>query len=328
MPIIDTHAHVSPEVYKEAVRESGSWFGLDANAGELGRGGFAQPLDVRLAEMDEQGVEMQLLTSNVGFYQYDNDLDVALEIHRQVNAELASMVAQHPDRFSALAIVAMQDPPSAIAQMERAMNDDFKGVIMDDHVGPKTYDEPEFLPFFQAAEELGALLFFHQGRDVIVAERIDRYKLPNAVGNLTERTLAFGALVFGGVMDRFPDLKVLLAHAGGYTAYGIARMDKVAGALEGTDGLAPPFPEDEGFAQTLPPSDYLPRFHYDCCTYSGSVLRFLIDTVGIDQVVLGTDYPAPMFLMDPVNWVRGLPELTSAEQEAILVNNPTSLLGL
>lgn len=328
MPVIDTHAHVTPEVYKQAIRDRGDWYGLDENVGELSRGGFAQPLAVRLAEMDEFGVDMQLLSPNVGFYQYDNDLDVALRIHQECNAELAAMVEQHPDRFTALAMVPLQDPKSAIGEMERAMDAGFLGVIMSDHVGPKTYDEPEFLPFFQAAEELGAVLFFHQGRDVIVSERISRYKLPNAVGNLTERTLVYATLVFSGIMDRLPDLQVLLAHAGGYTAYGIARMDKVAGALEGSDSMMPPFAEADGFAQQHPPSEYLQRFHYDCCTYSGPVLRFLIDTVGIDQVVLGTDYPAPMFLPDPVNWVRGLPELTAAEQEAILVTNPMALLGM
>lgn len=328
MPIIDTHAHVTPEVYKTAIREEGTWYGLDSTVGELQRGGFAQPVDVRLVEMDEQGVEMQLLSPTAGFYQYDNDPDLALTVHRHCNDEVARLVEQYPERFLGLAMVPMQDPANAIAEMEQRMAKGFKGVIMSDHVGPKTYDAPEFLPFFQAAEELGAILFFHQGRDVIVTERIDRYKLPNAVGNLTERTLVFATLVFGGVMDRFPELKVLLGHAGGYTAFGIARMDKVAGALEGADEMTPPFPEDEGFAQKLPPSDYLDRFHYDCCTYSGPALRFLIDTVGIDQVVLGTDYPAPMFLIDPVNWVRGLPEITEAEKDAILVTNPTALVGL
>jgi aminocarboxymuconate-semialdehyde decarboxylase len=154
--------------------------------------------------------------------------------------------------------------------------------------------------------------------------------LGNAIGNLTERTLVFATLVFSGILDRFPNLRLLLAHAGGYTPYGVPRMDKVAGAMPGDfdGGMRPPFPGDDGFAQKLAPSDYLSRFHYDCCTYSGPVLRFLIDTVGIDQVVLGTDYPAPMFLHDPVNWVRTLPELTETEKQAILVENPTTILGL
>ncbi len=329
MPVIDMHAHLSPERYKEAIRKEGNWYGLDAGPGELGHGGFAQPLPVRLAEMDALGMDMQLITPTIGFYQYDNELEVTKVIHRECNNEIAETVQQHPTRFAGMSVLPMQDPPSAIAELERAMGDlGLKGAILNDHVVGRTYDDPMFLPFFAAAEEMGALLFFHQGRDTCVEYRNKKYKLPNAVGNLTERALVYATLVFGGIMDRFPDLKVLLGHGGGYTAYGVARMDKVAGALEGnTDGLTPPFGGSDGFTQKLPPSDYLDRFHYDCCTYSGPVLRFLIDAVGIDQVVLGTDYPAPMVLHDAVNWVRGLPELSDAEKESILSKNPTNLVG-
>ncbi len=330
MPVIDTHAHVTPERYKKAVEEQGNWYGMDATVGELSRGGFARPISERIVEMDALGVDMQLITPTVGFYQYDRDVDVAVKIHRECNAEIAEIVERYPGRFKGMAMVTMQDPATAISEMASAMSDGFAGVVLSDHVGPRTYDEPEFLPFFQAAEELGAILFFHQGGgDTCVGSRIERYKLTNAVGNLTERTLLYATLVFGGIMDRFPDLKPLLAHGGGYTAYGIARMDKVAGALEGPSGeMTPPFAEADGFRQQHPPSEYLQRFHYDCCTYSGPALKFLIDTVGIDQVVLGTDYPAPMFLKDPVNWVNDLPELNGAEKESILSTNPAALLGL
>lgn len=331
MPIVDMHAHVTPERYKEAIRAQGAWYGLDARAGELDRGGFAKPISDRLEEMDALGVDTQLVTPTVGFYQYENDLDVTKIIATECNNEIAEIVQAHPGRFLGLATLPMQDVPSAIAELERVVGDlGFHGAVINDHVAGRTYDDPVFLPFFAAAEQMGALLFFHQGGQTCVTTRIDRYKLPNAVGNLTERALVYATLVFGGVMDRFPDLKALLAHGGGYTAYGIARMDKVAGALPGDfDGeMRPPFPTDDGFAQRLPPSEYLDRFYYDCCTYSGPALRFLVDAVGIDRVVLGTDYPAPMFLHDPVNWVRGLPELTEEEAETILATNSNRLLGI
>jgi len=331
MPIIDMHAHVTPERYKAAIRESGEWYGLDSKVGELGLGGFDKSLPERLAEMDVLGVEMQLVSPTVGFYQYGNDLELTKVIHRECNDEVGEMVERHPTRFAGLATVPMQDPPSAIAEMERALGElGLKGVIINDHVAGKTYDEPEFRPFFAAAEDAGAILFFHQGHDTCVVHRTRRYKLTNAVGNLTERALVYATLVFSGIVDRHPNLKLLLAHGGGYTAYGVARMDKVAGALEGHRGgeMTPPFGPNDGFSQKLPPSDYLERFYYDCCTYSGRVLRFLIDTVGIDRVVLGTDYPAPMVLPDPVNWVRGLTELRGGEPEAILAINPGRLLGI
>lgn len=333
MPVIDVHAHVTPERFKEAIRRDGSWYGLGSAVGELERGGFAKPVVERLAEMDELGVDMQLVSPTVGFYQYANDLDVTNRIARECNDEISEMVSAHPTRFAGLATLPMQDLPSALAELDRVMSLGFRGVMVSDHVLGKTYDEPEFLPFFKALEDHNALVLFHQASDTVVHHRIKRYKLGNAVGNLAERTLLYATLVFGGVMDRFPSLEPILAHGGGYTAYGIARMDKVAGALEGAvegGGLAPVFPQvgDDQVTLTRAPSSYLGRFYYDCCTYSGPVLRFLIDTVGIDRVVLGTDYPAPMALPDAVNWVRGLPELADDEKEMILSGNASRLLGL
>jgi len=331
MPVVDMHAHVTPERYKVAIANRGYWYGLDARAGELHHGGFANSVPDRLTEMDRLGIDIQLVTPTIGFYQYENSLDVTVRIHRECNAEIHDLITTHPDRFLGLGMVPMQDTASAIAEMERIVGDlGFKGVILNDHVAGTTYDDPRFTPFFAAAEDLGALLFFHQGGETITAGRTSRYKLANAVGNLTERTLLYATLVFGGVLDRFPDLEMLLAHGGGYVPYGVARMDKVAGALPGDfDGeMRPPFGPDDGFNHELPPSDYLGRFYYDCCTYSGPVLRFLVDTVGIEGVVLGTDYPAPMFLHDPVNWVRGLDELEETEKDAILVGNSNRLLGV
>jgi aminocarboxymuconate-semialdehyde decarboxylase len=324
------HAHVTPQRFKDAIAETGNWHGLEASVGELGRGGWDKSLEERLAEMDELGVDLQLVTPCVGFYQYQREVDFTTMVARECNDEIVEMVERHPDRFTGLATLPMQAPAAAIAELERVMGvAGMRGAIINDHVVGRTYDEPEFLPFFSAAQDLEALLFFHQGGDTVVNHRIQRYRLGNAVGNLTERALVFATLVFGGVLDRFPGLRLLLAHGGGYAPYGVRRMDKVAGALPGDfdGGMRPPFPGDDGFAQSMPPSDYLGRFFYDCCTYDGPVLRFLIDTVGIDQVVLGTDYPAPMFLHDPVNWVRGLSELSEVEKEAILTTNPARILG-
>jgi aminocarboxymuconate-semialdehyde decarboxylase len=334
VPIIDVHAHVTPERFKSAIAAEGTWFGVGPAAGELDRGGFAKSLDERIADMDALGVDMQLVSPTVGFYQYSNDLDVTKRIARECNDEIAEMVAEHPTRFAGLATLPMQDLPSAITEMERVIGErGLRGVMISDHVLGRTYDEPEFRPFFQAVEDAGAVVLFHQASDTVVHGRIKRYKLGNAVGNMAERALLYATLVFGGVMDRFPKLNPILAHGGGYTAFGIVRMDKVAGALEEGgrgDGLAPPFPQvgDDQVTLSAAPSSYLERFYYDCCVYSGRLLRFIIDTVGIDRVVLGTDYPAPMLLPDAVRWINGLKELSTDEKEKILTGNATQLLGL
>lgn len=334
MPVIDMHAHVTPERYKKSIAETGSWYGLDRTVGQIDLGTFADGVETRLAGMDRDGVDMQLLSPNVGFYQYFNDLETTKAIARECNDEIAEMIVARPDRFAGIGTVPMQDVPSAIAEMERGMADlGLSGVIINDSAAGETYDDLKFLPFFEAAEEMGAIVLFHQGGGTIVDKRIDRYKLGNSVGNLTERALVFGALVYGGVIDRCPDLKPLLAHGGGFTPYCAVRMDKASGALDRTDPSQPLTPRfgqssEEHFELQNAPSDYLSQFHYDCCTYSGATLRFLVDAVGIDQVVLGTDTPAPMVLPDAVNWIRTLDVLTEHEKEAILVTNPTALLGL
>lgn len=334
MPIIDVHAHVTPERFKQAIADGGTWHGLSAKWGQLDTGGFAKSLPERLAEMDEQGVDMQVVSPTVDFYQYFNEVDATRAIARDCNDEMAEMAQAHPDRFAGLGTVPLQHVPSAVEELRRAVTElGLKGVMIGDHVNGSSFDEPEFLPFFKAADELGAVVFFHQAAETCVSVRIPRYKLGNAIGNLADRTISYASLVFGGVLDACPNFKPLLAHGGGYTAFGIARMDKVAGAMPpevGEDGLNPPFGRgpDDRHVLTRAPSTYLDQFWYDCCTYDERALRYLIDTVGIDRVVLGTDYPAPMFLPDAVNWIKQMDVLTDAEKEAILSRNAEALLGL
>ncbi len=333
MQVVDIHAHVTPDRYKEAIRNHGSWYGLGPEVGELDRPGFTLSIPERIAVMDKNGVDRQLITPTVGFYQYENDLDTATRIARECNQEVAEIVDRHPTRFTGLGTVPMQDIPTAVAELTRGIKElNLKGVIIGDHVNNHNYDEPQFLPFFQAAEALDAILFFHQSGDTVVSPRTRRYSLSNGIGNLTERTLTFATLVFGGVMDKCPRLKPLLAHGGGYTAFGIGRLDKIAGAFEGSypnGPLTPPFPQpDTQYKLKRPPSTYLSQFYYDCCTFDGRALRFLIDTVGIDRVMAGSDAPAPMELLDLANWVKGLKELTADEKDAILRRNPATFLSL
>ena len=334
MPIIDVHAHVTPERFKQAVAKDGHWYGLEAKVGEIHHGGFAKNLDERFAEMDRDGIQMQMLSPTIGFYQYGNNLDTTKTVARECNDEVSEMVAAHPDKFSGVGTLPMQDVDAAIVELQRIMGDKgLKGAILDDHVLGRTYDEPEFRPFFKAADELGAILFFHQGGDTCVIHRMSRYKLGNAIGNLADRTITFASLVMGGVMDECPNFKPLLGHAGGYTAFGVPRMDKTSGALHPNRAengeMRPPFGRGEGeYNLQTPPSAYLDKFYYDCCTYDEDALRFLINKVGIDRVLLGTDYPAPMFLEDPVKWINSLTSLSDSEKQQILSGNASAMLGL
>ena len=191
------------------------------------------------------------------------------------------------------------------------------------HLGPasdvgQTYDEPAFLPLWKAAEQMGALMFTHQqGGETLVKQRSTRYHLPNTIGNLVNRAVTFVSFVFGGVMDACPDLKIYLAHGGGYTCYGIGRMDRGWQVRS-----------EARLNVHQPPSTYLNTFYYDCLTHREAVLRFLIDTVGVERILFGTDWPADMAIDWPVSWVFSLPSLTHAEKEALLYKNVETLLGL
>jgi aminocarboxymuconate-semialdehyde decarboxylase len=334
VPVIDVHAHVTPQRFQTAIRAEGTWHGLTSSTGELEVPGFRRTVDERLADMAALGVDVQVISPNAGFYQYANDPAITTRIARDCNDEIAEMCAEHPERFSGFATLPMQDIPAAISELERVMRDlQFKGAMVNDHVNGRTLDEPEFRSFWEAAEQLDAVVFFHQSSDTVVTARIDRYHLDNSVGNLTERTLTYGALVGGGVMDRYPDLKILFGHAGGYTAFGIARMDRAWQAARemvhaGVDPAISLGGDVGAELEARPPSAYVRSFYYDCCTYTGATLRFLIDTVGVDRVVFGTDYPAPMAIADAVNWVNGLEVLTQDEKDAILSQNPARLVGL
>jgi aminocarboxymuconate-semialdehyde decarboxylase len=336
LAVIDTHAHWTPDRYRAAVEADGEWYGLDSTVGELENAGFRMTLEERVADMDALGVDVQLVSPTAGFYQYANDLETTAAIARECNDEIADVLARCPERFLGLGTLPMQDVDAAVAELERVMTSlRLKGVMISDHVNDRLYDEPEFVRFWETAERLGALIFFHQGPDR--RYKVGRYHLDNSIGNLVDRALVFAILSAGGVLDRFPNLKLLLAHAGGYAAFGAARMDKAAGFFVedqppsgGQAGYTVPYaPTPEYDApSSQPPSAYLGKFFYDCCTFTGATLRFLIDTVGIDQVVLGTDAPAPMVLTDAVRWLASLDCLTDDERHAIVTGNPSRMLGV
>ena len=328
MKVIDVHNHVNPRPFLEAIRDNIDWLGFNSSNGELENPRNSWTLEERIADMDRLGVDMQLLTVYGYYNKYNKDLVYTENVDRQCNDEIASMVDDYPDRFIGLGITPMQDAEASVEELERVVNDlGLKGVTIKDHINGHTLDEPMFYPFWEAAERLGAVVEIHQG-DTVVEHRITKYFLENTVGNLVERTLTFGALVQGGILDRFPQLKICLLHGGGYVAFGIARMDKGWEAAQ-LDYMAEySAGEDADQMLSRPPSSYLGSFYYDCVTFSEQTLRFLIDTVGIDRVVFGTDYPCPMEIVDAVNWVNGLESLTENEKVAILSKNPAQMLGL
>ena len=319
MRTIDIHAHISPAGFIEAFRQGEDWHGLpsDAAANMRYNPRTTWTPEERLADMNSLGVDVQVLSTNAFFYHYDKPAETARAMAVEENDYVAQLTKDYPARFAGFANLPMQDIPAAIAELERAVSLGLKGAMIGDQVNGKTFDEPEFLPLWKAAEACGAVLLVHQGGDTVVSPRLSRYHLPNTIGNLADRAVTFASFVFGGVMDACPELKVCLCHGGGYTCYGIGRMDR--GWQVRREARA-------NISQ--PPSKYLNRFYYDCLTHSEAALRYLIDCVGIDRVVFGTDWPFDMAADWPVSWILGLESLTMEEKEAILHGNLEKLLNL
>ena len=330
MRSIDIHAHVTPQCFWKATENGGNWHGLkreqDAQGREfaiVGKGRQALPPrarwtpEARMADMDSLGVDIHVASPYVGFYNYQLDVKVAAATSRETNDEIAGMTKTWPKRFAGLGTLPMQDVKAAVDEMERCMTKlGMKGVEINDHINGRTLDEPEFRPFWKAAEQMNALVFFHQAGETLVTSRTTRYHLPNSIGNLVDRAVTFATLVHGGVMDECPNLKIVLGHGGGYTCYGIGRMDHAWHARAEARGI------------TQPPSAYLRKFYYDCIVYTEEALRFLVDTVGADRVVFGTDWPYDMALDWPVSWVLAMKSLTQDEKDAILWKNLEKLLNI
>ena len=315
MRSIDIHAHVTPQSYISAMREGRDWHGLEPRDRDI-MPQLAWTPEQRIKDMDSLGVDVQVASTGAQFYFYDRDGNDIAAMHRECNDEVHQMTIDHPDRFRGLAQIPMQDVDLAIAELDRCVNQlGMVGAMIDDKVNGKTFDEPEFLPLWKAAEQMGAVFLIHQGGGTLVNPRTRKYHLPNTIGNLVDRAVTFASFVMGGVMDACPDLKICLAHGGGYACYGVGRMDRSWDV-----GRLPQIPQ--------PPSAYLSRFYYDCLTHSESALRMLIDMAGIDKVVFGTDWPFDMQIDWPVSWVLSLESLTQEEKEAILWKNLEKLLGI
>ncbi len=315
--VIDVHAHVTPQRFQRAVLSGSDWFGLTPADGELNNVRNRWGPERRLEAMDESLVDVQLLSPTDCFYQYHRTPAVTARIAQECNDEVAEMVRDRPTRFLGLGTLPMQDPDLAVAEMERGLRQlGLRGFMVDDHVNGLTYDHELFDPFWAAAEALRAFIFVHQGAPTSVTYRTQKYFLLNSVGNLVDRALTYGCLVYGGILDQYPALTVCLGHAGGYVPYAMDRMDH---------GWKT-WPGSRGRSRDLP-STYLRRFCYDTVTYTDRNLRFLIDMVGADRVVFGTDWPAPMAVEQPVRRLQASTVLTDEERRAILTDNTARIFS-
>jgi aminocarboxymuconate-semialdehyde decarboxylase len=265
--------------------------------------------------MDEMRVDVHVLSLSPLMHWYELDPNTGVPMAKEVNDDLAEMVASHPDRFAGLAFLALQDPAAAIEELERCIHDlGFLGMMVGSHVDGLDWDSEELFPVLAAARDLGALVFIHPAHGRANAF-LTRYHLRNLIGNPFETTVAIASLIFGGVLDRLPDLDICFAHGGGYACLGADRLDRgsqVRAEAKGTSSL---------------PSDYLRRLYFDTLVFSHRGLSNLIEVVGVDRVVLGSDYPADMGEPRPVDFIESHPDLTDDQRRLILGRTMERLLA-
>lgn len=274
-------------------------------------------IEQRLTDMDSMGVDIQVLSPSPTQYYYWADRELAEQIVRVQNEHVAAVCAQHPERLLGLGTLALQHPELAAQQLEYAMKQlGLKGIEISTSVNGEELDVSRLTPFWRKAEELGAVIFIHPFGTTL-GDRVSTHYLSNIIGQPLETTIALSHLIFGGVLDRHPGLKIVAAHGGGYLPSYCGRSNHGHAVR----------PEAKSGAQ-LAPVEYLRKIWFDTLVYEPEALRHLINVVGASQVVVGTDYPFDMGHYDPHGLLAATQGLTEADLKAILGGNAAGLLRL
>jgi predicted TIM-barrel fold metal-dependent hydrolase len=274
----------------------------------------------RLAQMDAMAIDMEVLSINPFWYRKDRDM--ATHIVKLQNEKLAELTAAKPDRFAAFASLALQYPDLAVAQLEEAMKKlGLRGAAIGGSVAGEDFSNPKYHPVWAKAEELGAVLFIHPQSTPELAKRFaGNGWLANTIGNPLDTTIALQHLIFEGTLDRFPGLKVLAAHGGGYLGSYAPRDDHAC-------FVAPPGQCNPEIKLKKKPTEYLNQLHFDALVFTPEALRHLVAQVGASQVMLGSDHPF-VWEQHPVDHVLATTTLSDDEKLAILGGNAAKLLGL
>jgi predicted TIM-barrel fold metal-dependent hydrolase len=319
---IDVHAHCQ-------FPEAGALLGASAAAGqaptlvdgrsrsEVAAAAFIE-IDKRLAAMDAQAVDMEVLSINPFWYSRERDL--AGQIVKLQNEKLAELCASKPDRFAAFASLTLQAPDLAVQELETAVRKQgLKGAAIGGTVNGEAFSDPKFHPVWAKAEELDVPLFIHPtGIPELAKKLAGNGWLTNTVGYPLETTIALSHLIFEGTFDRFPKLKVIAAHGGGYLPSYADRSDHAC--------LASPKSCNPNIQLKKAPTDYLKQIYFDSLVFTPEAIRHLVAQVGAGQVVLGSDYPYP-FQLQPVDHIFASQSLSDDHKADILGRTAARLLN-
>jgi len=329
-PTIDIHTHILPE----------NWPNL---ADRYGYGGFVQLVhhkpgcaqmvvdgkifreihdncwdpQSRIRDCAALGVDMQVLSTVPVMFSYWAKANHALDLARLLNEHIAELVRDYPHRFFGLGTVPLQDPQLAIGEMERCLHElGLQGVEIGTHVNDWNLYEPALFPFFEAAADLGAAIFVHPW-DMMAKEKMPRYWLPWLIGMPAETSLAICSLIFGGVFERLPKLKICFAHGGGSFLPALGRIDHAFNVR----------PDLCAIDNDVTPSSYLSRFYLDTLVHHQGMLRYLIDLMSPQRLALGTDYPFPLGELIPGKLLDSLDDLDAESKFRIRGGTALEWLG-
>ncbi|WP_028271354.1 amidohydrolase family protein [Arthrobacter sp. UNC362MFTsu5.1] len=331
-PTVDVHAHILLPALQQLVSEAdpegfGAQQALEvrrngpesmAASGRMIKERWPQltDLDRRLADMDAQGVDVQLVSPSPSHFYYFAGPELALQLARAANQAVRDFVDRAPERLNGLGLVPLQHPGLMVEALEHAVLEcgllgveigSFAATPGDSERSTVELSDARLEPFWSRAEELGALVFLHPF-GCSLDERLDRFYLANTVSQPAENAVALSHLVFSGVLDRHPDLKVLAAHGGGYLPTTLGRSDHAWRVR----------PEAHGCAE--PPSSYLKKLYFDSLVHSATELRALVAAAGPEQVLLGSDYPFDMGSDLPVDEVQAAGLSAEDEDQVLGVN--------
>lgn len=260
--------------------------------------------DTRLADCERAGVGVQVLSTVPVMFSYWAAPARALELSRRLNDHIAGLQAARPTRFAGLGTIPMQAPALAIGELERCMRElKLSGIQIGSNVNGANLDSPEIFPILEAACDLGAAVFVHPW-EMVGRERMPKYWLPWLVGMPAETSLAICSLIFGGVLERLPGLRIAFAHGGGAFP---GTMGRISHGFEVRPDLV-------AVDNAVPPREYLDRIYVDSLVHDPLALRYLVDRMGAGRIALGSDYPFPLGEARPGELIEssGFPEAIRA----------------